>query len=228
MPPDGPRERLADLGAAALSDIELIALVLGTGTAAHPAAALAAELLKRLGGLEELLAAEVAELASVSGVGPGKAARLLAAVELGRRALTRPLPRGERLTCRRAVDAALRPRLARERVEHFLAIPLDARHRPMGELRLATGGLTACPVDTGSVFRALVRRGAAAVVFVHNHPSGTPEPSPEDVTLTRRLRRAGAILGVDVVDHVIIGAEGFYSFLDAGLLHDPDLDLLEP
>ena len=166
-------------------------------------------------------------LAALPGIGPGKAARLLAAVELGRRALTRPLPKGRRLVSSRDVDAALRPRLAREEVEHFVAIPLDAKHRPTGTLRLSTGSLVACPVEPATVFRALVRHAAAAVVFVHNHPSGHPEPSPEDVALTRRLCDAGDLLGVEVLDHVIIGAEGYFSFLDAGLLAAPSTTTME-
>jgi DNA repair protein RadC len=215
---DRPRERLLDSGPYALADADLLAVLLGTGQAGANVHVLARRLLAHLGSLDALVNASAQELAELAGIGPGKAARLVAAIELGRRALTRPLAKGRRLASSRDVDAALRPRLAREEVEHFFAIPLDAKHRPTGTLRVSTGSLVACPVEPASVFRLLVRHAAAAVVFVHNHPSGHPEPSPEDVALTQRLRAAGDLLGVEVLDHVIIGAEGYLSFLDAGLL----------
>ncbi|MCZ7678700.1 MAG: hypothetical protein M5U28_07985 [Sandaracinaceae bacterium] len=142
----------------------------------------------------------------------------MAAVELGRRVVTRPLPRGARVGSSRDVDAAMRPRLAAADVEHFIAIALDAKNRPIGEIEIARGGLSACPVSPADVFRALLREAAAGVVFVHNHPSGEPSPSADDVALTERLRRAGELIGVRVLDHLVIGREGYFSFLDAGLL----------
>jgi len=221
---NGPRERLRTLPTEALSDEELVAALLGTGGAGLGVRDLAALVLDRIGGVEGLATAAVEGLQTIPGIGPGKGARLVAAVELGRRALTRPLPRGKRLLASRDVDAALRPRLARASVEHFLAIPLDAKNRPMGEIRVAVGGLSACPVHPADVFRPLLQRAASGVVFVHNHPSGNPEPSPEDRALTARLARAGALLGVRVLDHVIIGHEGYFSFLDAGWMTDLEDD----
>ncbi len=138
----------------------------------------------------------------------------MAAIELGRRALTRPLTRGPGLISSRDVDAALRPRLGRAEREHFVAIPLDARNRPIGEIALAVGGLSACPVLPADVFRPLLRCAASAVIFVHNHPSGSPEPSQEDIELTDRLQHVGDLLGVRVLDHVILAHEGYFSFLD--------------
>ena len=117
------------------------------------------------------------------------------------------------------MDAALRPRLAASRVEEFLAIPLDAKNRPTGELRVALGGRSSCPVDPAEVFRRLLREAASGVIFVHNHPSGEPSPSPEDIALTVRLTDAGQLLGIRVLDHIIIAAEGYFSFLDAGLMN---------
>lgn len=212
----GPRERLQRLAGEALSDEELVAVLLGTGGGGHSVKELAALVLDAVAGLEALAEATVDDLQAIRGIGLSKASRLVAAVELGRRVLTRPLPRGKRLLASRDVDAALRPRLARASVEHFLAIPLDAKNRPMGEIRVAIGGLSACPVHPSDVFRPLLQRAASGVVFVHNHPSGSPEPSPEDRALTARLARAGALLGIRVLDHVIIGHEGYFSFLDAG------------
>jgi DNA repair protein RadC len=202
----------------ALSDEELVALLLGTGSKREPVSVLAARLLAETGGLGGLERSGVGELSGRRGVGASKASRLIAAIELGRRVVARPLPRGMRIQSSRDVDAALRPRLAHAPTEQFIAIPLDAKNRPLGEIRVASGGLTACPVAPADVFRSLVREAAAAVVFVHNHPSGEPTPSADDVALTERLRRAGEILGVRVLDHVIVGQEGYFSFLDAGLL----------
>jgi DNA repair protein RadC len=214
----GPRERALTVGLDGLSDSELVALLLGTGGRGEPVARLSARLLEEVGGLGGLERHGPGGLAGFAGLGRAKAYRLLAALELGRRAHARPLRRGTAIVSSRDVDAALRPRLARADQEHFIAIPLDAKNRPMGEIRIASGGLTACPVVPGDVFRNLVREAAAGVVFAHNHPSGEPTPSAEDIALTERLRRAGELLGLRVLDHVIVGHDGYFSFLDAGLL----------
>lgn len=206
---EGPRERMRVVGTERLSDAELLALLLGTGARAEPVSVLASRILHELGG--------IAGLRRI-GVGPTKASRIVAAIELGRRVATRPLPRGERIGSSRDVDAALRPRLADADAERFVAIALDAKNRPVAEVEVARGGLSACPVSPSDVFRSLIKEAAAGVVFVHNHPSGEPSPSAEDVELTERLRAAGELLGVRVLDHVIIGREGYFSFLDAGLL----------
>ncbi len=209
---------MARMGAEALAEAELVAVLLGTGAAGEPVSVLSARLLEAAGGLAGLERMGIGALASLPGVGPTKASRILAALELGRRVVERPLSRGARIASSRDVDAALRPRLGRACAEHFIAIPLDAKNRAIGEIRVAVGGLTACPVAPSDVFRALVREAAAGVIFVHNHPSGEPQPSPEDVALTERLVRAGELLGVRVLDHVILGQEGYFSFLDAGML----------
>lgn len=214
----GPRERLFELGAEALSNAELLALILGTGSRKERVSVFAARILDELGGLAGLARYGPSGLLHLRGLGPGKAARLVAAVELGTRVAARPMPRGRRIVCSGDVDAALRPRLARAPVEEFIAIPLDAKNRPMGEIRLARGGRSACPVDPADVFRALLAEAASGVVFAHNHPSGEPSPSEEDIALTARLVDAGRLLGVRVVDHVIVGHEGYFSFLDRGLL----------
>ena len=219
----GPRERLRALESWALTDEELVAVLLGTGTRGQPVRDLAEIVLDAIGGTLSLARATVDGLAAIDGVGPSKASRLVAAVELGRRGLTRPLPIGQRMTSSRDVDAALRPRLARADREHFLAIALDAKNRPTAEITVAIGGLSACPVVPGDVFRLLIQRAASGVVFVHNHPSGSPEPSPEDRALTQRLVHAGDLLGVRVLDHVIIAREGYFSFLDAGWMADGEL-----
>ena len=217
-PMDGPRERALRAGAGALSDEELIALLLGTGLAGEPVTVLAARILASVGGLSGLGRAGTRGIAELRGVGAVRALRLVAAMEMGRRAQARPLPTTLRIGASSDVDAAMRPRLAHLEVEVFYALALDARNRPIAELKIATGTIDACAVGPADVFRALLREAATGVVLVHNHPSGRPEPSREDIELTARIVRAGQILGVRVLDHVIVASEGYYSFLDAGLL----------
>lgn len=152
-----------------------------------------------------------------------KAARLVAAAEFGRRAQRVPFQRGAALLSSIDVDGALRPRLANAEAEHFIALPLDARNRPLGELLLSKGGLTGCFASAADIYRQLIRWAAANVIFVHNHPSGEPDPSPEDIDLTQQLRSAGELLGIHLLDHVIIAAQGYFSFADEGLLVDPSM-----
>ena len=215
----GPRERLRAVGQARLSDAELLAVLLGTGQRGEPVTVSATRILHELGGLDGLKKVGPGALEQVAGLGPTKAGRIVAAFELGQRVLARPLRRRDRLSSSRDVDAAYRPRLADCEVELFLAIALDAKHRPIREIEVGRGGLTHCPVAPADVFRAVLREAAAGVILVHNHPSGEPTPSSEDVQLTERLRAAGALLGIEVLDHLIIGREGYFSFLDAGLIH---------
>lgn len=217
----GPRERLRSVGQRRLGDAELLALLLGTGSRGEPVAVQAARLLHELGGLPNLAKLGPGALEQLVGVGPTKASRIIAAIELGRRVLTRPLHRRVRLSSSRDVDAAYRPQLADADAEVFFGIALDAKHRPIREIEIARGGLSACPVAPADVFRALLREAAAGVILVHNHPSGEPTPSSEDVRLTERLVQAGELLGVRVHDHVIVGREGYFSFLDAGLIAPP-------
>ena len=216
--PCGPRERLMLRGEQALSDAELLAVVLGTGAVGAPVAVVAQTLLQQLGGLSGLQRAGIAAISACSGVGRSKACRLRAALELGARASSRKLSPHAPIRCSNDVADALRPRLRGETREHFFALPLDVRQRPIAEILVAVGSLSACAVAPGDVFRLVLKEAAAGVIFVHNHPSGEPSPSVEDIGLTERLRQAGALLGIKVLDHVILGHDGHFSFLDAGLL----------
>ena len=216
--PLGPRERLFHSGAECLADADLVAILIGTGSRGEPVAVLAAKLMQRVTSLHALGRLTPAELGHLHGLGPAKASRITAAFELGRRAAARPLHPGRPITSSRDVDAALRPGLGAAERESFVAIPLDAKNRPMGHHTVAIGGLSSCPVTAADVFRPLIRCGASGVVLAHNHPSGEPTPSPEDVSLTDRLCRAGELVGIRVLDHLVIGREGYFSFLDAGLL----------
>jgi DNA repair protein RadC len=214
----GPRERLMMNGEQALSDAELLAVVLGTGAPGDPVGVVAQKLIERSGGLRGLRHAGLAAMSACPGVGITKACRLRAAIELGVRIATRPLHRGEAVRSSVDVAALLRPRLRDASREHFFALTLDAKNRPVAEILIAVGGLTACAVAPADVFRLVLREPAAGVIFAHNHPSGEPAPSAEDVGVTERLRQAGALLGIKVLDHVILGHDGHFSFLDAGLL----------
>lgn len=214
---EGPREKLASQGSAELSDGELLAILLGTGTHEHPAPVLAEQLLCRLGGLPGLVHAGVEELASLSGIGMGKATRIAAALELGRRANAMRLPRGLRLGSSEDVYRAFGPLLAHAQHEELWAIALDARQRVISRWLLARGGLSACPVKASDVFRPLVQAAASATILIHNHPSGAPEPSADDLSLTEHLAHAGQLLGIALLDHVIVAADGYFSCLDAGL-----------
>lgn len=214
----GPRERLGHHGAVALGDSELLAVLLGTGTTEMSALTLAESILNQEGGVAAIASANVPQLAGHRGVGPAKATRLVAAMELGRRALLEPQLRTRTIRTSRDVVSLLSPHLARAEVEHFVVLPLDARNRCMGEVLVGKGSTTFCPVDPPGVFRPLIRCGAVRGILVHNHPSGLCEPSDEDVELTERLVEAGDLLGLPVVDHIILAAEGHFSFAEAGLI----------
>ena len=208
----GPRERLAEGGIGGLSDAELLGLILRTGPAREGAVELGRRCLEGLGGLSGLAAAPLPSIQRVRGLGPAKAASLQAAFELGRRAASRPLRRGDRMGGPGDIHRAFMPGLRLERRESFFAILLDARHRVLGRRPVSLGTLTASLVHPREVFREVIREAAAALVVVHNHPSGDPAPSAEDHEVTERLRKAGELLGIPLVDHVIVADSGFFSF----------------
>jgi len=212
-----PRERLLDQGCGALSDAELLALVLRTsGVPGVNSVDQARDLLSAFGGLAGLGRATPAELASRRGLGLAGAAALVAALELGRRSACARTDRGGVFRTSADVFAHFRGRLAPMRTEAFHVLLLDAKHKKLREVRISEGSLTASIVHPREVFAPAVRDSAAAMILVHNHPSGDPTPSPEDVELTRRLRQAGDIIGIRVLDHVIVGTQGHFSFVDAG------------
>jgi len=214
----GPRERLALYGRAALSDAELLCVLLGTGSAALPVAQVACRLLAQAGSLQGLAKLSLAELEAQSGIGATKACRVLAAVELAVRMQSRPLEPRRAIASSRDVAAALSPRFMDEPREHFLAVALDAKNQPLCQLTIGIGGLTACAVLPADVFRPVIQAAAVSVIFVHNHPSGDPTPSEADVAITERLCRAGELLGIGVLDHVVLGGADYFSFADAGIL----------
>jgi len=213
-----PRERLLAKGAHALSSPELLALVLRTGARGKSVLEVARSLLEQFGSLERLSRAGDAEIAAITGMGPTKTAALRAALELGSRCAHAPLRCGQRLLGPEQVFAHLGPRLRGLRQELFLALLLDSRHRVIREIEVSKGSLDQSLVHPREVFGPALREAAAALVLIHNHPSGDPEPSPEDREVTRRLVSAGEILGLSVLDHVVMGGEGYVSFAHRGWL----------
>jgi DNA repair protein RadC len=206
-----PRERLLAHGAGALSDAELLAIILGAGTAGHGVLDVAQVVLARVGGVDGLARASMDDLRGSLGVGLVRSCVIQAALELGRRAAGERPVRGQRLRAAADVWAHLRARLAACSVEEFWALALDVRNRLLWEACLARGSLTGVEVHPRDVFRPLIRAGAAAVIFCHNHPSGDPAPSRQDLELTSRLREVGDLCGIPVLDHVVVGSEGFTS-----------------
>lgn len=213
---DQPRERLFRLGPELLADRELIALVLRTGGREASALELSDSLLSDCGGFEALAAASHSELRSFSGIGPAKSASLVASVEIGRRLATRPLKRGDRINTARDVYHHFRQRIRCMQQEYFMVLLLNGRNRVISESQISQGTLTASLVHPREVFRPAVRSAAAAIVLVHNHPSGDAAPSAEDLSVTRRLVEAGEVVGIRVVDHVVVAEHGFYSFQENG------------
>jgi DNA repair protein RadC len=217
-PDDRPREKLLRHGAVALGDNELVAVVLGSGRHRTSALGVANELLKAHGGLHGLVRTSAAALSRVAGIGDAKAAQVLAAIELGRRTLMRAP--AARVQLRRPGDTAayLLPAFGSRATEQFGVVLLDTKHRVMRTVIVATGGLNATIVEARDVYREAVMGGAAAVVVFHNHPSGDPTPSPDDFALTRRLSAAGLLMGIDLVDHMILGEARYFSFREVGRL----------
>jgi DNA repair protein RadC len=217
-PADRPRERLGTLGPAALSDAEVLSLVLGTG-GRDGVVALAARVLAAVGGPAGLARATGRELALVPGMGPAKAAEVVAALELGRRAARALVSQRTQIWQPADVAALLMPRLAHIDHEEAILVILDRRHRVLRESMIGLGGVSHTPMEPREVFAAALREpGAAAVVVAHNHPSGEPTPSPDDVAITRRLARGAELLGLEFIDHLIVAAGGWCSLVEAGAI----------
>ena len=213
-----PREILLSYGAQGLSDAQLLAIVLRVGRQDSSAVEVAMDLLTQLGGLRGLANRGLEELCAIRGIGPAKAAQILAAVELGKRALATPLTEGKRIQGSQHIFQHYYPLLRDLRHEVFKAVLLDAKHIIIRDFTVSQGSLTVSIVHPREVFNVAVRESAAAIIFVHNHPSGDPRPSEEDHALTQRLIAAGEILGIRVLDHIVIGDGKYVSFADEGML----------
>ena len=214
-----PREKMAAYGASVLSDAELVAVLLRTGTMDKSALALADEL-TRDGGLYKRLAGmrQLQELMKFKGLGIAKASTILAAIEIGRRlASAKPIERAS-FSCPRDGADFLMPRLRFAQKEQFLVILLNSKNRLLGTELISEGSLTGAVVHPREVFQPAILQHAAAIVVAHNHPSGDPHPSIEDEQITNMLVAAGKTLGIPVLDHLIIGDGTYYSFQEEGAL----------
>ncbi len=209
---DRPREKLARVGVEALGDNELLALVIGAGTRARGALTVAQDLISAADGLAGLARLAMGELEQVSGIGQSRAARVLAAVELGRRTLTRDVPERPRFLTPKDVANYLRPRYGGFQVERCGVMLLDQKHRLIRTTVISTGTLDATVAHPRDVFRVAVAGSAASVVVFHNHPSGDPAPSTLDRLWTRRLDLAGEMIGIELADHIILGDATYFSF----------------
>jgi DNA repair protein RadC len=217
-PHDRPREKLALSGVGALGDNELLAVVLGHGTAGRGALALANATLVRTGGLRGLPRTSLAQLSHVKGLGVARASRILAAVELGRRTLVAVRDDRPRFLAPRDVAGFLLPQFGARPVEHFGLVLLDVRHRLLRTAIVSVGTVDAAVVQPRDVFREASVSGASALVLFHNHPSGDPTPSSDDVAITRRMVEAGRLMGIEVMDHLILADARYVSLREAGLL----------
>jgi DNA repair protein RadC len=219
LPPDArPREKLLARGPQALADAELLALLLRTGLKGMPVLQLAQQLLDRFGGWAGLLAAGVQDLAQVKGMGPAKRAEIAAVLEIARRSLKQQLAEKPAMNDVEMVKTYVRLQLGGLGHEVFAALFLDAQLKLIAMETLFQGSLTSTTVHPREVVKRALALGAAAVVLVHNHPSGVAEPSHADELLTRRLSEALALVDVRVIDHLIVGAGGAVSFAERGLL----------
>lgn len=218
MPSDErPRERLRDYGAGALSNAELLAIALRTGTAAENVITVASRLLAEYGGLPGLARADFRELCKQHGLGEAKAAQIKAALELGRR-LASVQPE-ERATIGGPQDVAnlLTAEMAYLEQEHMRVLLLDTRNRVISVAEIYKGNVNSAVIRAAEVFHDAVRQTSPSIIVVHNHPSGDPTPSKEDIAVTRRLVAAGELLDIELLDHIIIGQQGYVSLRERGL-----------
>jgi DNA repair protein RadC len=218
-----PRERLLAQGSHALTDAQLLAILLRIGRQRSSAVQVGMDILHRLGGVSGLARCGIEELCNVPGVGQAKAAQLKAAIELGRRVLASPLSKGTKISSSRDLFDHYHPTLRDLRHEVFKVVLLDAKHAIVRDTTVSEGSLTLSIVHPREVFTMAVRESAAAVIFLHNHPSGDPTPSQEDRVLTARLVTAGEVLGIRVLDHIVVGDGRYVSFADQGWLSDGGL-----
>lgn len=217
---DKPRERMARLGAQYLSDAEVVAILLGTGSSSDTALGLAQRILAKSEdqcgtSLGFLLKWSQDELTAISGVGPAKAARLVAAVEIGRRLNQQKVEKQFSVTRGREVFEYIRLEAESLEREHFWILTLNSRNQITGKDLVSMGSLDAAIVHPREIFKCCIKKSAAAIILVHNHPSGDPDPSDDDMDITRRLVDAGKLLGIHVLDHVVVARGKYFSMRES-------------
>jgi len=215
---DRPREKLERLGPPALGDNELLAVILGSGTSDMDSLAMANAVLETVGGVHGLIRANLDDLCRVQGVGRARAAQMLASLEFGRRTLLNAPPLRPRLSTPKDVALHLLPEFGARTVEQFGIVLVDARHQLLRTRILSVGTVDRSVVHPREVFREAVSARATGIVLFHNHPSGDPAPSPDDVALTKRMVEAGELMGIEVIDHLILTETRYLSFRELGRL----------
>lgn len=217
-----PRERLKKLGSEALSAQELLALILGRGVRGESVSLIAQKLLSHFGSLEGIMNASLEDLQSVKGVGLAKASQLKACFEIARRVFTKNEVADEakqkEITSAKEIYELIKSKISNYAKEHLLVLSFDSRNKFLGMDTVSVGTLTANLVHPRETFDAAIRRHAGHIVVAHNHPSGDPQPSEDDLEITKRLVESGKILGIEVIDHVIVTENTFFSFKEKELI----------
>jgi DNA repair protein RadC len=213
-----PRERLQKFGSEALSAQELLALVIGRGISKKSVMSIAQELLAKFGNIKAIGQATIEELSQIKGIGLAKAAQIKACFELGKREELEPEPKDFNIKNPESVVKAIRSSIKDKAKEHFKLILLNPRNKIIGISTISIGTLNASLVHPREVFKDAIVHSAASVVLAHNHPSGDPEPSEDDIKITNKLVESGKILGIEVIDHIVIGKNNFCSFKERRLM----------
>lgn len=217
---DRPRERLLEVGPKAVSTAELLAIILRTGTGGENVLRLAERLLVTFKDLPGISRASVAEITQVKGIGPAKAVEIKAALEIGRRLMTASPEERPRVTSPADAANLLMSEMMFLEKEHLRLVLLDTRNNVLQTPTIYIGSLNTSVIRIGEPFRAALKENAAAMIVAHNHPSGDPSPSPEDINVTRQLVQAGKLLDIEVLDHIIIGRQRYVSLKERGLGFD--------
>jgi DNA repair protein RadC len=215
---DRPRERLLRFGAEALSNTELLAILIRTGTTKESAVKLADRVLAMSGGIRNLVDMSIEQFTSIRGVGQAKALQMQAGIELGRRLARSGLQDTPLIKSPRDAADLVLDELRYLQKEHFMVLFLNTKNRVIGKETLSVGSLNASIVHPREVFRSAIKRSSASIICAHNHPSGDPTPSPEDVEVTRRLSAAGQLVGIELLDHLIVADRQFVSMKELGFM----------
>lgn len=215
---DRPREKYKKFGPLKLSNAELLSIVLRAGAGETSAIDLGRRLLQKFKDLEGLDNASLGEICSIKGIGEAKAIEIKSALELGKRLLDRPLASDQRITSSMDVYKSYRLRFVNIRQETFFMLLMNTKNQVIKETMISKGNLSSSLVHPREVFKEAIKESAAAVIFVHNHPSGDPKPSHDDIAITHRLKEVGDLIGIRLLDHIIIGAKRYYSFADEGII----------
>ncbi len=213
-----PRERLIKLGSEALAAQELLALIIARGIPGKSVMNISQEVLSKFGNIKSVGGATIEQLCEIKGIGPAKAAQILACFEIGRRGELELEQKKYEINNPEAVIKAVGALIKNKAKEHFKLIVLNSRNKIMAITNISIGTLNANLIHPREIFKDAITHNAASVVIAHNHPSGDPEPSEDDLKITKQLKKAGKILGIELVDHLIITADCYYSFKNKGLI----------